>query len=138
MDVGRKGEKLSFEYETKRIGCYPKWIAIESNKLGYDIQSKLSKDIDSQLLIEVKASSDSAENAYFHVTINEWNVAEQADNYIFHIWLLEDGVPLLAKLDTEQIRKHIPSNNANGSWESVRIPYKSFIDSFVEIKDGEI
>ncbi len=55
---GRKGERLSMEYEGQRVGVQPTWQSLESNFSGYDILSqKKGKDDNTPLMIEVKATS---------------------------------------------------------------------------------
>ena len=75
-DTGRIGERNTIKYEQERTNSEPKWMSVESNLAGYDVRSKISSDDPSALLIEVKTSTSSLEQAYFHVTSHEWKVAQ--------------------------------------------------------------
>lgn len=124
--IGRYGERLSIIYEEQRIGMAPKWQAIESNLSGYDILSKASTWDKSALRIEVKVSS-SGKSVKFHITKNEWNVATNIGNYIFHIWKIKPEKQLYI-FSVEDMKDHIPINQGKGVWESV----------LVEIEEAEI
>ncbi|WP_394967535.1 protein NO VEIN domain-containing protein [Candidatus Allofournierella merdipullorum] len=100
---------------------------------GYDVRSKISSDDHSALLIEVKTSTSSLEQAYFHVTSHEWKVAQTSLAYVFHLWCLSGKKRLLAIISPEDIFPYIPTNNLSGEWESAKIPFLSFKSSFVEI-----
>ncbi|MBN8651421.1 MAG: DUF3883 domain-containing protein [Cytophagales bacterium] len=56
-EIGRIGEKLSFDYEKTRTGFEPVWQAVESNIAGYDLLSILSSDNSAKLQIEVKSTN---------------------------------------------------------------------------------
>ncbi len=132
-DTGRIGERNTIKYERDRTGGEPKWMSVDSNLAGYDIQSKVSSDDHSALLIEVKTSTSSLEQAYFHVTSHEWAVAQASSAYVFHLWCLSGKKRLLAIISPEDIFPYIPTNNLSGEWESAKIPFLSFKRNFVEI-----
>lgn len=122
LEVGREGERLSRDYERERTGRTPKWLSLDSNLVGYDLLSQVSRDSDAGLRIEVKATT--AENGYasFHISRNEWNVAMQpiGGEYLFHLWLLR-GVPQLFVIPPTKIIQHIPADKGEGLWESVEV-----------------
>ena len=137
--IGRKGERLTILNETIRTGVQPQWISIDSNLAGYDVLSRVSRENESVLLIESKASEANIEGAYCHITANEWHTAQNSKCYKFYFWLF--GVSnKLAMLDPYQIAPYIPTNNATGTWESVKIPFSSFSEHFknTNIKDGDL
>lgn len=132
-DKGRIGEKNTIKYEQERTNSEPKWMSVESNLAGYDVRSKISSEDHSALLIEVKTSTSSLEQAYFYVTSHEWKVAQTSLAYVFHLWCLSGKKRLLAIISPEDIFPYIPTNNLSGEWESVKIPFFSFKSNFVEI-----
>lgn len=128
-EIGRKGERLSIEHETKRVGSSPKWQAIESNADGYDLLSVISAVDPSRMTIEVKASTQSIGCASFHISRNEWNFARLAAAHRFHLWASIDTLaPRFACLSVEDVAAHIPGDKGLGTWESVEIPF-STVDS---------
>lgn len=132
-DIGRIGERNTIYYERERTNFEPKWMSIDSNKVGYDIQSKISSDDHNALLIEVKTSTSSLEQAFFHVTSHEWEVSQTSGAYVFHLWCLSGKKRLLAVVSPENLSPYIPTNNLSGEWESAKIPFLSFKSNFVEI-----
>lgn len=137
--IGRKGERLTILSETARTGMKPQWISIDSNLAGYDVLSRVSREDESALLIESKASEANIEGAYCHITANEWHTARNSKCYKFYFWLIGASNEL-AILDPYQIAPYIPTNNATGTWESVKIPFSSFSEHFknTNIKDGDL
>lgn len=125
-EIGRLGEKLSFDYESKRTGKPPLWQSIESNLAGFDILSVIDTSNTQKLKIEVKTTTSNLSYAKFHISKNEWNTAQVSINYVFHLWHIEKA-PTLYVISTDQINNHIPSDNGNGDWESVEIPFSSVI-----------
>jgi len=126
LEIGRAGEKLSFDHEYSRTGKIPLWQAVESNLAGFDLLSVNDKDNSQKLKIEVKATTSSIEYAKFHVTKNEWNTALASIDYIFHLWHI-NGTPKLYPVSLEKINNHIPSDKGDGDWESVEIPFRAVI-----------
>lgn len=132
-DVGRAGESNTLCYERNRTASEPKWMSIDSNLLGYDIISHKSESDMTVLLIEVKASTEDVQKAYFHVSANEWNVATTNEAYVFHLWSLSNAIKRLAIVEPHDIKPYIPINNSFGEWESVKIPFSCFANKFIEI-----
>lgn len=123
----RKAEKLTVLYEIDRlqrlgIDKQPKWVAIEDNTLGYDV---LSFD-KGQLtpigrMIEVKSTT--VKPLRFFVTRNEWEQAlKLGASYHFHVWNMAANPPMLYELTADQVRPHIPSDQASGKWANAVIP----------------
>lgn len=125
-EIGRAGEKLTFEYEWKRTGRKPMWQAVESNLAGFDILSSISSSSNAKLQIEVKATSSDIRYAKIHITRNEWETALSSLNYVFHVWYLS-GENQLFVFSVSDIEKHIPTNNHAGEWETVEIPCHALI-----------
>ena len=92
--------------------------------------SRVSADDSRRLTIEVKASRQSRLSGAFHVTRNEWNLAEAALNHTFHLWDTGGEIPRLAVLSVDQVAAHIPADRGEGGWESAVIPYNEFASEF--------
>jgi hypothetical protein len=129
-ETGRRGEMLTLAHELERTGRAPKWIALDSNNDGYDVLSQISAEDTRRLTIEVKASERSALYGVFHVTRNEWELAEESLQHMFHLWDLSGTVPRLATLSVTQVCEHIPYDRGDGRWESIAIPFGAFARSF--------
>lgn len=126
LDIGRKGEKLSFDYERQRTKINPIWQSLESNISGFDILSVVSEREEEKLRIEVKSTESKLDYAHLYITQNEWDTALSSKHYIFHLWLLNPS-PKLFIIEKEIVEVHIPRNNNEGCWKNVMIPFKSLI-----------
>jgi hypothetical protein len=129
--VGREGERCSIRYEELRVGQRPEWHSIESNKSGFDLLSVATPADPSELRIEVKASERPVAFAKFHVTRNEWEVAQSTRQYVFHVWSLTQARKALAVLTPSQVAAHMSTDQGEGRWETVEIPYGAFENRFV-------
>ena len=125
-EVGRLGEKLSYQYEYERTGKYPKWQSVESNLSGYDLLSIVGRTEKGTLQIEVKATTSQVNHASLYISRNEWDTALSSSNYTFHLWELKNK-PILHIVTVEQMKKHVPLNNGFGLWESTSIPYSELV-----------
>lgn len=132
--VGRAGERLTIELETRRTGRVPKWVSIDSNADGYDVLSIAGPADSRNLSIEVKATTVGAAGS-FHLTANEWERALVSDLHAFHLWDMRAASPALAVLSKEDVDPHIPADRGNGRWESVEIPFGAFSGRF-EVQAG--
>lgn len=132
-ETARKGELYTVLYESDRTGKKPQWISIDSNLTGYDVISCVSKDNKARLLIEVKCSELSINNAEFYITAHEWHTACNSSNFLFYLWCLYDNKKQLAIVKPSTILPYIPTNNETGKWQTVRIPFNSFKQMFTEI-----
>ena len=128
-EEGRTGESLTMAFEKKRTGFSPKWSSIDSNLLGYDIDSRISRDDSTHLYIEVKTTLLPDEEAVIYISKREWDVAEFSDNYSFYIWSIAQNATKLLLLSPDDIRPHIPNNNGSGTWETVKIKIDQFINA---------
>jgi hypothetical protein len=125
LETGRQGEKLSIAHERKRTQKEPKWTGFETNFAGFDILSVLDRDSSEPLRIEVKTCNSDQNTALFYVSRNEWNTAATSSNYIFHLWSIKKA-PKLIIVSSKTMEKHIPTDNGNGYWEKVSIPFSAF------------
>lgn len=130
--VGREGERQSIAYEEQRVGRKPHWQSIESNKSGFDLLSVKDTNDDTELQIEVKASERPVPSASFHITRNEWEMAINSSQYIFHLWSLATRRQL-AVLSPAELQHHIPIEQGRGQWETVIIPFSVFQGCFRQI-----
>jgi hypothetical protein len=124
LKQGREGERLTFEYEIKRLSAAgipkrPRWIALDDNTAGYDIHSFDQGPAEPiSTLIEVKSCSRVPQEIF--LTRNEWETAlEMAPNYRFHIWTLPEE--RLMELTPKELEKHVPMDRGGGKWEITRI-----------------
>ncbi|MBV6552295.1 DUF3883 domain-containing protein [Acinetobacter soli] len=132
MEIGRKGERLTIEYEKKRTGTEPKWIAIDTNLDGYDVLSILNEKKNQPLTIEVKTTTQGIDG-FFYLTRNEWEMSINSNSHCFHLWNLKiENEPFLAILTLEDLKNHVPLNCGEGIWESVKIPFSSFRQKFTK------
>ncbi len=123
LEIGREGERLSILHERDRTGSEPIWQALESNNSGFDLLSIVSRGNTKRLKIEVKSTSSDANYAKFHLSRNEWQTAVNSEHYVFHLWSLNGETPLLKCISVSDVMKHMPTNQGNGRWESVEIPF---------------
>jgi hypothetical protein len=130
-EVGRAGERCSIAYEEGRVGRRPAWHSIESNKSGYDLLSITEAAAPDDLQIEVKASERPISFAAFHVSRNEWEVAQASERYVFHLWSLAPSGKRLAIVSPTEVVPHIPTENGDGKWENAVIPFRAFEGAFM-------
>lgn len=128
--IGRRGERLSLLHEHQRTEQKARWISLESNEDGYDILSVLDKEDFRKLSIEVKASSMGIYGA-FHLTVNEWERAQEAPHHVFHLWDVSKTLARLSVVSVFTMAQHVPANSGEGAWESVRVPFAAFEHCFV-------
>jgi hypothetical protein len=124
-EIGRMGEYLTKLYEEKRTGVEPRWIALETDSAGYDFISRKDKTDATRMPIEVKASERKLEDAFVHISKNEWEVSQTSKNYAFYFWLLKNPLQLFI-VQPKGVLPHSPGDQGDGSWESVKIPFVSF------------
>jgi len=123
---GRHGERLSLDYERKRLAglgiCEePKWVALDDNSAGYDIQSyDLTEYGLKNRLIEVKSSQRSSPRMI--LTRGEWDFAAKfGESYTFHLWQLPSEE--LIVLTVADISQHIPEDAGKGRWSELEIQF---------------
>ncbi|WP_207435388.1 DUF3883 domain-containing protein [Sabulibacter ruber] len=141
LEIGRKGERLSLEYERQRTNAAPLWQSLESNLSGFDILSVVDRSCSDKLSIEVKSTTSKLEYATFYISKNEWETAENTKNYLFHLWVLEP-TPNLFIISKDAMSQHIPQNNGNGTWQSVNISFKAVLSNPIlvgnEVQNHEV
>lgn len=129
-EIGRRGERLTLAYEMHRTGLAPIWRSIESNADGYDVLSVVSRDDHAQRQIEVKTSTLGLSGS-FHLTRNEWEIAETMQYHVFHLWdLRREDAPKLAIVPRAVMASHVPQDKGRGSWKEVEIPFGEFAAIF--------
>ena len=124
--IGRKAERLSLAFEKKRTGIEPEWIGFESDFVGYDIKSVVTKKKSKVLRIEVKGATQNKNQAEFFITRNEWINALHSENFIFHLWLINSNPTTPIMVSINQISPHIPDDREKGQWQNVKIPFGVF------------
>lgn len=124
MDQARAAEKMTLEYEAKRMASLgipgaPKWMSVDDNKLGYDILSyDMGTDRPVARVLEVKSTI--ASPLRFYVTRNEWEVCEKMGSaYLFHVWDMRSGN--LFERRHADVKPHIPSDKGTGKWSVAEI-----------------
>lgn len=126
VEVGRTGERLSYEYELDRTGKAPSWIALEYEGAGYDLISALSATCSEQLLIEVKTSKEPWDKAKFHITRHEWDVLSATQHAVIHLWSLATHLHDHAVVPVPDVRPHVPADQEAGRWEVAVAPFSLF------------
>jgi hypothetical protein len=127
LKVGRRAERLSWDFEYNRTGREPKWQAIESSFSGFDILSVIQADLSEPLKIEVKASTLPLREAYFFVTRHEWEVATTQGTYYFHLWPLSRSPASPIVVSSADMARHMAMDKGEGRWDQVKIPFSAFI-----------
>jgi Domain of unknown function (DUF3883) len=131
--IGRRGERLTLDYERRRTGVDPIWCSIESNADGYDVLSVVSREDLGQKQIEVKTSTSGLSGAV-HLTRNEWDMTETMLHHEFYLWdIVRHSSPQLAIVSRLEMSSHVPSDNGRGCWREVEIPFSEFADRFARV-----
>lgn len=130
---GRLAEQYSRAYEHDRVGMEPYWEGFESNFAGYDLLSRIDRDSDRRLLIEVKSTQNRVREGSFFVSRNEWKTAIHSTNYVFHLWAMKP-LPKLFVVAKEDLSHHIPSDRGKGMWKEAWVPMSSFSHHEVSVK----
>jgi Domain of unknown function (DUF3883) len=128
--IGRRGERLSLDFERRRTGREPSWRSVESNSDGYDLLSVVSATDHARLQIEVKTSTIGV-RGIAHLTRNEWDQSLLMRNPVLHLWDIRiDACPMLAIVPREGILPHIPDDQLSGRWTLCEIPFSAFEREF--------
>lgn len=128
--IGRQGERLTIAHEEDRTGRKPKWVAIDNNEDGYDVLSIVDTNDARPFSIEVKASTMGLAGS-FHLSRNEWERAQDAENRAFHLWdIRKDRQASLAVISPIDMGYHVPSDQGAGAWEVVEISFGAFRELF--------
>ncbi|HEV8329331.1 MAG TPA: DUF3883 domain-containing protein [Nitrospiraceae bacterium] len=126
LEVGRKAEKLTLQFERERTGIDPIWHAIETSVAGFDVLSVVGPGSERKLKIEVKGSKLRRSEASFYLTRNEWQTAVTSREFQFHLWLVHE-VPKLLVVPAEELKPHVPKDGLSGRWETAQLFYKDFV-----------
>ena len=126
VEIGRRGEKLTVELETRRTRRAPQWIALEYSNAGYDVLSCLSPDDPKRLVIEVKTSVQPWNRADFYLSRAEWDILSIEDNAVIHLWSVFASPPQHSSIPLVNVRPHIPADSGDGCWHRCRIPFEAF------------
>ena len=127
--IGREGEKLTISHEETRTGRRPKWVAVNSNTDGYDVLSIVGDGDSRALSIEVKTTTQGLAGA-FHLSRNEWEMAQERMTHLFHLWDIKSAPAELAKVAVDEMSRHVPTDSGSGKWASVEIPFADFAPQF--------
>jgi hypothetical protein len=132
-EIGRRGERLTLEYEWRRTGVDPIWRSIESNADGYDVLSVVSREDLGQKQIEVKTSTSGLSGS-MHLTRNEWDMTETMRRHEFHLWDIgSNPSPKLAIVPRIEMSAHVPEDKGRGRWREVDVPFSEFADRFAPV-----
>lgn len=132
-EIGRRGERLTLEYERRRTGFDPIWRSIESNADGYDVLSVVSREDLGQKQIEVKTSTSGLSGS-LHLTRNEWDMTETMRHHEFHLWDIGgSSLPKLAIVPRIEMSAHVPDDKGRGCWLEVTIPFSEFANRFAPV-----
>lgn len=124
--IGRRGERLTLDFEKRRTGRDPVWRSIESNSDGYDVLSVVSATDVARVQIEVKTSTVGLRGA-MHLTRNEWDQTELMARHTLHLWDLRDeGSPRLAIVPRSEVEAHVPADTGSGRWKELEIAFAAF------------
>ena len=136
-EIGRKGERLTYDFEVKRIGQNPNWISLENNKVGFDFISIKSQEDNTILCIEVKTSKSSRPR--FFLSKNEWRIAESKSSgkYLIYFWNISNpNQVVLTIFDSYKLKKHVPTDSGAGEWySSVYDPNRLPNDAIMEVHE---
>lgn len=122
---GRLAESWTIEEEKKILRQFcslePEWVALDSDRYGYDILSYRQAEGGSiqSIQIEVKSYQNKI-YPHFYITSNEWEKAKTAEQtYYCYVWCVESQQYQI--LSFNDIDKHVPNNKGEGRWQTVLI-----------------
>ncbi|MEO5534371.1 MAG: DUF3883 domain-containing protein [Pseudolysinimonas sp.] len=125
LELGRDAERRSLEYELDRlsqIGCpyLPRWLSLDDNSAGYDIQSwEVDDGVWRQLAIEVKSTVSSI--VRFHLSRGEYETCVKlAGAYRFHTWVQGNG-PII--VESQDVIASAPLDGTGSRWETAEFVF---------------
>lgn len=128
--IGRRGERLTLDFERQRTGREPVWRSIESNSDGYDVLSVVSNQELARMQIEVKTSTMGI-RGFMHFTRNEWDQTELMPRHTLHLWdIRDDANPRLAIVRRADLASHVPADTGAGRWKEVEVSFAAFVGRF--------
>lgn len=125
-EIGRRGERLSCEWEFSRTGTWPEWIALEHTEAGYDVVSRVARGDDSALVIEVKTTTQDWASAVFFMSRHEWDVMCGQRHAVLHLWCVQASPPRRATVTIAQLEHHVPQDTGQGTWKKFCCPFREF------------
>jgi hypothetical protein len=117
LEEGRRGERLSYEYERLRTGFEPRWVALENSGAGYDLLSVVSRTDSTPSIIEVKTTTETWSSGKFWLTRNEWTILSQSEHARLHLWSVDGGFVWFCVVEAQGLSTHIPFDQGAGTWE---------------------
>jgi len=123
LEEGRRGERLSYEYECLRTGFEPRWVALENSAAGYDLLSVVSRTDRTPMVIEVKTTMQAWSTGRFWLTCNEWSILSRADHAKLHLWGVAAEDLLFSSVAPSLLLAHIPVNQGAGQWETLSVGF---------------
>lgn len=105
-------------------------ISLVDDSAGYDIQAPSLRNIEANLLLEVKTSVRPGDSFQFYISKNEARVAQLNSNwFLVGVESTPNGYQILGSLTFNMFADFLPINQSpNGHWESAKIsiPKKIF------------
>jgi hypothetical protein len=124
MTTGRIGERCSSEYELRRTGSEPNWVALDTNDAGYDLISMIEREDSRRLLIEVKTSTLEWEDANAILSRHEWNVLSQAANACVDLWCVAGRPYLFLRVAVTELVAKMPVEPTECQWLTLALPFR--------------
>lgn len=130
LDEGRRGERLSYEYEYLRTDSEPRWVALENSTTGYDLLSVVSGTDSTPLVIEVKTTMQAWSAGRFWLTRNEWSILSRSDHAKLHLWGIAGEYLQFCAVEPNSLLTHMPVNQGAGKWEVLSVGFADIAGEF--------
>ena len=101
---------------------------------GFDILSRVGREIADPLAIETKTSEVPWQDAFLYLTRHELTTLQAVLHSCLHLWSVHDEVPLIAVVPVGELRAHTPQDRGGGMWREVRIAFRALEQSPVEFR----
>lgn len=137
LEIGRRGEELSYEYEKNNPNVkYLKKAYIENNDLGYDLEIHLENN---KRFIEVKSSNMGIDKATASITRNQINAALETEkytnnNFYFHFWAFHNDQKKLAVIPIDKIKNYLHIEKPGTRLPTQEINFNNFSSLFKRVK----
>ncbi len=133
IEIGRRGERATMDYEQQRTGKRPTWTALERTAAGYDVLSCVDARDPTPLAIEVKATQRAWEAGRFHLSRNEWEHLRLAPHGQLHLWSFASQPCLFAVVEVNVVGGHMPQDSGAGMWEECAVSFEAVAPQPVEV-----
>lgn len=130
LEEGRRGERLSYEYECLRTGFEPRWVALENSAAGYDLLSVVSRTDRTPMVIEVKTTIQAWSTGRFWLTQNEWDILSRSDHAELHLWGIAGEYLQFCAVESSALLTHTPVNRGAGKWEVLSVAFADIAREF--------